>query len=136
MTVDDASPRAAVTPLGAVGTVAGTTAFDTDEAGELPAAERAMTVTVYEVPLVSPEMEHVTAVVVVHVAPPGEAVTVYPVIAEPLATDAVHDAVTLALPRVRLTFVGALGTALIVIDGDAVEAAEVPAAFVARTVNV
>lgn len=75
-TVDEASPRAAVTPVGAEGAAAGVAELDGADAAELPAAERAMTVTVYAVPFVSPVIAQVTAVVVVHVRPPGVAVTV------------------------------------------------------------
>ena len=75
-TVDEASPRAAVTPVGAEGAAAGVATFDGADAGEFPAAERAITVTVYGVPLVSPVIAQVTAVVVVQVRPPGVAVAV------------------------------------------------------------
>jgi hypothetical protein len=135
-TVDDASPRAAVTPVGAVGTPAGVAALEIAEATELPAADLAITVTVYAVPLVSPVMGQVNAVVVEQVPLPGVAVTVYPVTAEPLATAAVHDAVMLVSPLTSTTLVGAFGIALMVTAGDAADAADVPTAFVAVTVNV
>jgi hypothetical protein len=63
------------------------------DAGEVPASLLAVTVNVYAVPLVSPvTVAEVSAPVAVAVRPPGEAVTVYPVIAEPpLVTGAVHD---------------------------------------------
>ena len=56
--------------------------------------------------------------------------------AEPFATAAVHEAVALVLPRTRITFVGALGMALMVIEVEAVDEGEVPTALVAVTVKV
>ncbi len=54
-------------------------------------------------------MVHVVAVLA-HVAPPGEAVTVYPVIAEPpVETGAVHATVTTPLVWLAVTPVGAVG---------------------------
>jgi hypothetical protein len=80
----------------------------------------------------------VTAVVVVQVAPPGAAVTVYPVIAEPpLLTGAVHETTALALPPTRVTTVGAPGTvAAGVTVAEAEEGTESPTVLVATTVKV
>jgi hypothetical protein len=62
------------------------------EAGEVPAAFSAVTVNVYAVPLVNPPTVTVVAPVVVTNAPPGLAVTWYPVIGEPPSlTGADHD---------------------------------------------
>ncbi len=73
----------------------------------------------------------------VPVNPPGEEVTVYPVIAvPPLLTGAVKDTVADPLPATAETLVGALGTMLGVTELDALEAVEFPAAFVATTVKV
>ena len=92
-TVAWAAPETPTTEVGAPGTESGVT--DPEEADDelLPTSLEAFTVKVYAVPLVRP----VTAqevVAVVHVYPPGDEVTVYPVIAEPpLLAGAVHDTV-------------------------------------------
>jgi hypothetical protein len=87
--------------------------------------------------LVRPVTVADVAPAVVTVAPPGEAVTVYPVIAEPpLLAGAVHDTPAWALPAVPPTPVGAPGTVRGVTAALAADAAEVPAALVAVTVNV
>jgi hypothetical protein len=66
----------AVTDVGAPGTVfAGTTAFDAPEEAPVPAALVAVTVKVYEVPLVRPVTVQVVPLVA-HVRPPGLDVTV------------------------------------------------------------
>jgi hypothetical protein len=71
----DVLPRSATTSVGASGTVAGTTALEATEAVESPTAFVAITVNVYEVPLVNPvTMQLVEAVV--HVNEPGVDVTV------------------------------------------------------------
>ena len=54
LTVADALPRLAVTPVGASGTATGVTAFDAADAVPVPALLVAVTVKVYDVPLVSP----------------------------------------------------------------------------------
>jgi hypothetical protein len=73
----------------------------------------------------------------VQVNPPGVEVAVYPVIAlPPLDPGAVQLTCEEALPTAALTLVGAPGTVRGVTDDEAVEAAEVPLAFVAVTVKV
>ena len=68
---------------------------------------------------------------------PGDDVAVYEVIAlPPLDPGAVQLTCEEALPTVALTLVGAPGTVRGVTDDEAVEAAEVPLAFVAVTVKV
>ena len=52
------------------------TAFDADDAADVPAELVAVTVKTYEVPPVSPLTVHETAPVVVQVEPPGLEVTV------------------------------------------------------------
>ncbi len=54
LTVAWVFPRAAVTPVGAPGTVAGVTAFDAADAAPVPTAFVAVTVKVYDVPLTRP----------------------------------------------------------------------------------
>ena len=73
----------------------------------------------------------------VQVNPPGDEVTVYPVIAlPPFDPGAVQLTTDDALATVPETPVGAPGTVLGVTLADATEAAEFPAALVATTVNV
>lgn len=87
--------------------------------------------------MVRPTTVQLVAPVVEHVNPPGEAVTVYPVIATPpVFTGAVQLIVELeSWFDVAFTAVGALETADGTTAGEAAEAAEVPLAFVAVTVN-
>ena len=59
----------------------------------------------------SPLMRQSVAVDVVHMAPPGAATAVYPMIGEPPSeADAVHATSTTASPAVAVTPVGAPGT--------------------------
>ena len=74
-TVTEESPNTPDTPLGAPGTVAGTTDADAEEAEPVPALFVAVTENVYEVPLVRPITVQVV-VAVVHVNEPGDDVTV------------------------------------------------------------
>ncbi len=72
-----------------------------------------------------------------HEAPPGEAVTVYSVIvAPPLSEGASHETTADVLPRAAATPVGALGALHVETTLEEDDAAPVPAAFVAETVNV
>lgn len=59
----------------------GMTDTDAADALESPMALVATTLNVYAVPLASPDTTHDVAPEVVHVSPPGDAVTVYPVTA-------------------------------------------------------
>jgi hypothetical protein len=68
------------------------------------------------------------------VKPPGDDVAVYDVTAEPFAAAADQDNATLALPATALFNDGAPGSVAGVAD-IAFEAAPVPIAFVAVTVN-
>ena len=69
------SPGTADAPVGAPGTVRGVTGELGADGNPSPAALVAMTVNVYDVPFVSPVTVQDNAAVL-HVAPPGEAVTV------------------------------------------------------------
>ena len=73
-----------------------------------------------------------------HVAPPGLAVMVYPVIVEPPSdAGAVHDTTLCSFaPLVPDTLVGTPGVVRGVTALDSLDALLVPAAFVAVTVNV
>jgi hypothetical protein len=108
VTVVPAVPPSA---LGAPGTANGVTPADADDAAPVPIAFVAVTVNVYAVPFDNPVTVAVVAHVVDAVKPPGEDVTVYPVIAvPPLLAGAVHDTVATPLPGVADTAVGAPGT--------------------------
>ena len=131
------SPRVAVRPVGAPGTVAGATGVAETgvDGAPVPIALAAVTVKLYEVPFVSPVIVQ-PRVVVVQVAPPGLAVAVYPVIGLPPVDDgALHARATWPLPEVGVRPVGAPGTVAGVADtGD--DAGPVPTAFVAVTVKL
>jgi hypothetical protein len=80
------------------GVVEGVTAEDADEATLSPTSEVAFTENVYAVPLVSPVTLQLV-VAEVQVAPPGAAVTVYPVTADvPAEAGAVHDTTDSVFP--------------------------------------
>jgi hypothetical protein len=88
----------------------GVTLADAVEGTEFPAALVAITLNVYEVPLVKPFTVH-EVVVVVQVNPPGDDVTVYPVIAlPPLEPGAVQPTTDEVLATIPETPVGAPGT--------------------------
>jgi hypothetical protein len=74
-TTTDESPKTPDTPVGAPGTVAGTTAPDAEDAEPVPALFVAVTVNVYEVPLVR-LLTVQLVVAVAHVNEPGDDVTV------------------------------------------------------------
>ncbi len=76
-TVADPFPIVAVTPVGTPGLPAGLTDAEEAELELLPVALLATVENEYEVPLVRPVIVHeVAGEITVHVAPPGEAVTV------------------------------------------------------------
>ena len=74
-TTTEESPNTPDTPVGTLGTVAGTTDAEALDAEPVPALFVAVTENVYEVPFVRPVTVHVV-VVVVHVNEPGDDVTV------------------------------------------------------------
>jgi hypothetical protein len=74
-TTTEESPNTPDTPVGTPGTVAGTTDADALDAEPVPALFVAVTVNVYEVPLVRPLTVQLV-IVVVHVNQPGDDVTV------------------------------------------------------------
>lgn len=75
-------------------------------------------------------------VALVHVKEPGLEVTVYSVIALPLAPAPDHETDTSVSPRVPVTVVGGVGKPAGVTPLDAAEATEFPTMLVATTVNV
>ena len=81
--------------------------------------------------------EQLVAVADVQVSPPGEAVTVYSVIAAPpVDVDATNETVATAFPATTDVMRGALGTAEGMAAAEEAESAEKPAAFFARTLKV
>jgi hypothetical protein len=138
--VEDAFATVPKTPVGAPGTVLGVTVDDAADAAELPAAFDATTVNVYALPFVRPlNMQERFKVFTqdVGAVTAGDEVTVYPVIAlPPLEPGALQLTVEDEFPGVAPVTVGAPGGLAGVILADAADAAEVPAAFDATTVNV
>ena len=95
-----------------------------------------MTVNVYGVPLVRPVIEQLLAPEVLHVRPPGDAVTVNPAIAlAPTKPGATHETKAAPFDGVAVTRSGAPGVPGMTAD-EAPDEGPVPAAFAARTVNV
>jgi hypothetical protein len=88
-------PGTTATAVGAPGTVRGVTAALATDTADVPAALVAVTVNVYAVPFVRPVTVADRAPVDVAVRPPGDAVTVYPVMGElPSLAGAAHDTAT------------------------------------------
>ena len=112
--------------------------MDGSEAIPVPAEFVAVTVNVYEVPFVRPCTVQLRAPFVVHVFEPGDDVTMYPVTdAPPLSAGADQDTTELTFTlEVADTAVGAPGAVAGIAAADALEAVDVPDAFVAVTVNV
>ena len=101
-------PAVAVTPVGAPGGADGVTAADAADAGPVPVELAAVTVNVYEVPLASPVMVAEVAVAAAVTVAPLDAVTVYPVIADPPShCGAAQDTVACAFPAAAVTPAGA-----------------------------
>ena len=131
-----AFPGVATGLVGAPGTILGITAPDGDEATEFPAALVATTVKVYDTVVVKPVTTR-GEFAPVAIKPPGEDVTLYPVMAlPPVEFGAVNATLTCALPAVATGLVGAPGTVIGVTAADAAEATEFPTALVATTVKV
>jgi hypothetical protein len=99
----------------------------------------AVTVKVYGVPRASPVTVAGLPVGVTPVQPPhaGDGITVYPVIADPLAAGAVQETLTVPLLlAVALTAVGAPGAVAGVTPADAAEATPAPITLAAVTLKV
>ena len=138
VTVAFISPRTTDVNVGAPGGPTGVTELELPEGVDAPAALIATTVNEYEEPLLSPEtVQLVDPTGTLHVAPPGEAVTVYPVIAEPPLSDGgVKETRALPLPSVADTNVGDPGTVAGVAVTVAVDDSESPTPLVAITRKV
>jgi hypothetical protein len=116
----------------------GVTAPEAADADPTPTPFAAVTVKVYAVPFVSPVTVALVAVpLTLADCPPGDAVTVYPVMGTPpFVEGAVQLTVACAFPATAVTPVGAPGVPAGVTAFDAAEAVLVPFALVAATVNV
>lgn len=122
--------------MGEPGVVEGITAAEAVLAGPVPIALVAVTVKVYEVPLVRPDTVHPVAPVVVQVCDPGDEVTVYPVMGEPpLEAGAVQETDTEEFAGAPTTPVGAPGGPPGVATAEADEAGPLPMTFTASTSN-
>lgn len=132
------SPRVALVIVGAAGGPTGVTEFELFEIGDDPAALFATTVKLYVVELLRPlTVQLVAPAGAVHVAPPGEAVTVYPVIAAPPSLiGAVNETVALESPATAVMDVGASGADAGVAVTETVEDSESPTPLVAMTLKV
>jgi hypothetical protein len=121
-----------------VAAATGVTAIEAADDAEFPAGLVATALNVYGVPLVKLENDaEKVALFVDTMIPPGEDVTVYPVIADPpLLLGAVHVTPTLPSPAVADAPVGASGTFDTVTAADAAEGPEFPTVLVATTVKV
>lgn len=104
-------PLTAVTFRGSEGAAFTDALVDAVDAEEVPAALVAVTVNVYAVPATNPvETSQVVAgAKTVQVNPPGEDVTVYEVIGDPLSAGLVQPTVTFPVPAVVVIPVGASG---------------------------
>ena len=128
------------TPDGATGGPTGTTEFDEVDATDVPAEFVAVTENEYETPLVRPATVHEVEEVV-HVFEPGFEVTMYEVIdAPPFEAGGVHDTTDEPDAFAEVTTVAETpateeGTVAGTAAEDAADAPEVPAEFVAVTVN-
>ena len=136
VTTAELAAATAPAPVGADGTVRGVTDDDGAEDVDVPAPLVAVAVKVYAVPFVRPLTTHdVAGDVTVHVAPPGDAVTVYDVIGDPpLLAGATTVTLAVSLPGTTYPIEGASG----VVRGvtEVVAAVEAPAAFTATTVKL
>jgi len=108
--------------------------LDAADAADVPLTFVAVTVNVYDVPLLKPDT--VIGEEPVPVAPPGLAVAVNVDTAAPPVAPAVYATVALPFPAVADPMVGACGTVVAVMLFEALDAEEVPAADVAVTLNV
>ena len=126
-----------MTPVGAPGGPRGVAGDEATDAEPVPAAFEAVTVNVYAVPLARPSTVH-DRVEVVQVLPPELEVTRYSRIGRPaVVVGALHEITDAPLaPEVAVTLVGAPGAVAGVAGIDEADAAPLPAAFVAVTVNV
>jgi hypothetical protein len=124
--------------VGAPGGPTGVTEFDAPDGVEVPAALFATTVNEYVAPLLRPLTTQLVAPAgALHVGPPGEAVTVYPVIGDPPSLEGgVKETRALPFPSVAETPVGGLATVAGVAVTETVEESELPTPLVVMTRKV
>ena len=137
----EASPAVAVPMVGAPGfvtTTAGVTALEAPEGALVPCALVAVTVKVYVVPLVRPvTVADVAPDPTLAVIPPGDEVTVYPVIGDPpLDAGGVQVTVAEASPAVAEAAVGLPGAPTSATSVPVVAGAPSPALSVATTLKL
>jgi hypothetical protein len=134
-TVACALPAVAVPMVGAPGTPWGVTLFEGAEAAPVPTELVALTVNVYDVPLVRPvtvqgDVAHVP------VCPPEDVAVYERIVAPPLLPGGVKLTVAWPLPAVAVPIVGAPGALRTRTLLDAADAALEPTEFTATTVKV
>ena len=135
VTTTEDAPDTPATDRGALAVVAGVIEESGLAAAPAPFLLMATTEKVYAVPFVRPETVHVSVPPVLQVAPPGLAVTVYPVtVAPPVLAGAAQLTTTRPDPNDPRTDVGAPGTVESTTVPE-VAAAPVPALLMATTVN-
>ena len=136
------SPAATVRPVGAFGTVDGVAAGEARDSPDVPIPLVAVTLNVYGEPFVSPVISQFRSGATVTQLPDTilfeeYAVTVYPIIAEPLLLmGASQETVARAFAATAVTLIGTDGAAMIAASEEAVDGEEVPAMLVAVTLNV
>lgn len=137
VTMADPLLAVALPMVGVPGKAAGVAGADAAEAGPVPMALVAVTVKVYDIPLVSPVTVHEVLPVVVQVIP-DEEVTLYPVIGRPpFEPGGVQETTDCPLANdVAVTPVGAPGVVGTTTELDGRDNGPVPTAFVAVTVKV
>jgi hypothetical protein len=133
LTIAEAVPAVAVTAVGAPGGPIGVTLLEGADDSPVPDALVAVTVNVYDVPLLRP--------LTVQGDPgqgrlPPDQITVYPVMALPLGFGAAHLTIAVALPAVAVTAAGAPGGPIGVTLLEGADDGPAPDALVAVTVNV
>jgi len=134
VTVTCALPATTAPIPGADGTEAGVTEFDVIDGSPAPFAFTALTVQLTAVPLTSGDTERGELVPLADAVPH---VARYPVIdLPPLLFGATKVKETLESPAAATTFVGTPGMVDGVTELEEVDAGPVPAAFIARTVQV
>ena len=132
------SPRTAESIVGAPAGPTGVTEFEALDGRDPPAPLFATTVNMYVAPFDRPDILQLVAPAgALHVRPPGEAVTVYPVIAAPpLFVGAIQETEAFPSPPEAERDVGDPGTVAGVAIVETVEDSESPMPLVAITRNV
>ncbi len=138
VTTADTLRGLADTDSGTEDTVPARSDAEATDADPAPTMFVARTVNVYRAPLVRPATVHVSAgATAAQVSPPGDAVTVYPVMAVPPVLVGASQLTTAdPISALAVTVRGTEGTAHTVTGDDATDTGPAPAPFVARAVKV